>query len=65
MLVGVATTALPILTIVTQFVKMYPQNIDLATNKQDKVGGNDDVKLSLMRGLKPMRRRKSSFRKNR
>ena len=50
MLVGVATTALPILTIVTQFVKMYPQNIDLVTNKQEKVGGNANAKLNLMTG---------------
>ena len=43
MLLGVATTSLPILTIVSQFVRLYPKNIKIvASAGQGMVGGKLD-----------------------
>ena len=55
MLVGVATLALPILTIVLQFVTLYPKNIQMATQSAtEHVGGSSSP--SMTRALKPIRR---------
>ena len=48
MLLGVVTTSLPILTIVTQFVRLYPKNIQLVSGGE-MVGGKRDEGLNIPR----------------
>ena len=54
MMVGVATIALPILAIVSQFVTLYPKNVELKSQEESCVGGA--VAGSLIDDLKPIRK---------
>lgn len=48
MLLGVATISLPILTIVSQFARLYPKNIELVSNSgEEKVGGAGKYDLEI------------------
>ena len=65
MLLGVATISLPILTIVSEFVRLYPKNIELVSNSgKEKIGGEGDKKeLHLpLRSLQPIHRKASVYR---
>ena len=58
MLVGVATISLPILTIVSEFVRLYPKNVELISNcgKENIGAGGKNESGVPLRTLKPIRR---------
>ena len=47
MLLGAVTVSLPILTVVSQFVRLYPKNIELVSNTgEEKIGGRgSDIQI--------------------
>ena len=56
MFVGVITTSLPILTIVSQFVKLYPKNIELVTNSgEERLGGKGEEGIKIPRALRELK----------
>ena len=61
MLLGAVTISLPILTIVSEFVRLYPKNVELVSNtiEANKGGhGGNGTKVNLpLRTLKPIKRR--------
>ena len=53
MLLGVAATSLPILTIVSQFVRLYPKNIELVSNSgEEKVGSGGREGIRIPRSIR-------------
>ena len=60
MLLGAVTISLPILTIVSEFVRLYPKNVELMANStDDNKGGHcaNGNKVNLpLRPLKPIKR---------
>ena len=50
MLLGVAATSLPILTIVSQFVRLYPKNIELVSNSgEERLGAGAESGITIPR----------------
>ena len=57
MLMGVTTISLPILTVVSQFILLYPKNIELQSQAGNiLVGGTNNGEIQPLRPLKPIRR---------
>ena len=60
MLLGVITISLPIMTMVSEFERLYPKNVELVSNtiEEEKGGHSGDVgKVNLpLRTLKPIKR---------